>query len=340
MLKYETIERLPESLFYTRINNKPYKINVKAIDSIDNKVKPSDTKYVNSYLLFKPVNVLPSTNIVNTNRKNKTIIFSNLINKSETIIPEMNNDINGLVYKFSKDSSTIFSSKSIFVRNPEYVVNKDDELFNNNNSTLIFNMGKDVSDRNITVNKPNTDRKKKSYINIGLSKDDNSNGYLDPMVGSILNKSDSLSYGDLTYVMGSENIYNSLQNVKHNVKLISSIVKIPITRNLEIKHEKKSIFVYIEEFGLGNDNGGIGNLEITLEVYKLTEMRFKLPSGYLTGLNTNPIAYAEGDVLVVFTRELGEVILYTDKGSITIRTLPGMKINKRRIVGDEADIFA
>ena len=55
------------------------------------------------------------------------------------------------------------------------------------------------------------------------------------MVGSILNKSDSISYGDLTYVMGSENIYNSLQNVKHNVKLISSIVKIPITRNLEIK---------------------------------------------------------------------------------------------------------
>lgn len=247
MLKYETIERLPESLFYTRTNKKPYAINAKLIGT-DNKINPPDTNYKNSYLLFKTVNIPPSDNI------------------------------------------------------------------------------------------------KKSYINVRLLTDNNSNSnkYLEPNVNSILNKSDSMSYRDLTFVMGTENNYNSLQSVQHEVKLISSIVQIPITRNLEIKHNKKSISVYIKEFGLGTDSasGGVGNLEIKLEVYKLTEMRFKLPSGYLIGLNTNSIAYAEGDTLVVFTRELGEVTLFTDKGTIVIRTLPGMKINKRRILGDEADIFA
>ena len=248
MLKYETIERLPESLFYTRTNKKPYAINAKLIGT-DNNIKPSDTEYTNNYLLFKTVNKTPSDNII------------------------------------------------------------------------------------------------KSYINV-IDLTDNNNGnsskYLEPNLDYILNKSDSLSYGDLTYVMGTENNYNSLQIAPHEAKLISSIIQIPITRNLEIKHDKKSIAVYIKEFGLGTDSagGGVGNLEITLEVYKLTEMRFKLPTGYLTGLNTNSIAYAEGDTLVIFTREIGVVTLFTDKGTIIIRTLPGMKINKRRILGDEADIFA
>lgn len=342
MLRYETIERLQQSLFYSRKNRKSYSIKARQLKNNDT-LNINTIDYVGSIdknLMFKAYKKLIDTVFLNNSIKDGAIIDSYSTKLSGAFNPDMNIDNNILSYISGRDKSILFTNSNILVRNPEYMVEKDSDISADDNK-LFFNMKQDESNRSTILNKNNSlpiTTNKKSIIIIHTV-DMGDGAYLSPNMGTVLDKSDNLSLGDLSYVMGAENIMNSLQDIKRDIKKISSIIKIPLTQNIEIKHSQKQIRVFVKDYGLGGGTAGVGDLEITLEVYKLTEMRFKLPKGYLDGLTPNGVAHANGDVLVVFTRELGEVTLYTDKGSIKIRTLPGMKINKRRIIGEEADMF-
>lgn len=70
------------------------------------------------------------------------------------------------------------------------------------------------------------------------------------------------------------------------------------------------------------------DLDITLEVYRLSEYHFKFPSHYLDGLKPNPIARVDGNMLNIYTQEIGEEKLHTNYAVITVRTLPGLRTRK------------
>lgn len=342
MLRYETIERLQQSLFYSRKNHKSYSIKARQLKNNDT-LNIDTIDYIGSIdknLMFKAYKKLIDTVFLNNSIKDGAIIDSYSTKLSGAFNPDMNIDNNILSYVSGRDKSILFTNSNILVRNPEYMVEKDSDISADDNK-LFFSMKQDESNRSTVLNKNNSlpiSKTKKSIIIIHTV-DMGDGAYLSPNMGTVLDKTEYSSYDAITYVMGAENIMNSLQDIKRDIKKISSIIKIPLTQNIEIKHSQKQIRVFVKDYGLGGGTAGVGDLEITLEVYKLTEMRFKLPKGYLDGLTPNGVAHANGDVLVVFTRELGEVTLYTDKGSVKIRTLPGMKINKRRIIGEEADMF-
>lgn len=339
MLKYETIERLDQSLFYSRKNHKSYSIECRQFKS-DETLLANDVEYINKGLVFKSYKKPTDTVFLNGTINDNAVINSYIIKPTGEFNPDMVTSDDRLIYRFGRDNSGLFTNSRITVRNTEYIVEKDDVLTTNDIDTLSFNMEQEILNRSLVLNKNNTASgavTKTSNLRVNVI-EDNEN-YLYPVMNVGLGKHENISYDGLSYVMGVESDMNNLQELARDVKLITSIIKIPITRNMEIKHSQKHIRVYVKEFGLGGGTGGVGDLELTLEVYKLTEMKFKLPKGYLDGLLPNGIAHANDDVLIVFTRELGEVTLYTDKGTIKVRTLPGMRINKRRIIGEEADMF-
>ena len=139
----------------------------------------------------------------------------------------------------------------------------------------------------------------------------------------------------VTFTLGYSKGQNTLEVLKLTNPILLSGVRIPIETGLEVNLKRTSFKSFIKDGGIGNNGGsvGIGNLEMTLEVYRLCEYRFKFPKNYLRGLKTNSIAYAVQDTLIVHTWEIGEVILYTDAGTITVRSLPTMKVNKTRLKG-------
>lgn len=339
MLKYETIERLSQSLFYSRKNHKSYSIISRQLKN-DDSLSVNDIEYINKGLVFKTYNKPTGMAFLNAVIKDNPVINSYNIKSSGTFQPDMGTNDDRLVYRSERDKSTLFTNSRINVRDVEHIIEKDTVIFAKDDIPLSFNMEPEILNRSLVLNKKNSlysDANKISTLNVNLIGDNDK--YLYPSMNTNLDKSDNLSYDGLLFTMGVESDMNTLQDIKRDIKKISSIIRIPLTQNLEIKHSQKQIRVFVKDYGLGNGTGGVGDLEITLEVYKLTEMRFKLPKGYIDGLVPSGIAHAEDDTLVVFTRELGEVTLYTNKGSIKVRTLPGMKINKRRIVGEEADMF-
>ncbi len=111
-------------------------------------------------------------------------------------------------------------------------------------------------------------KKSQTTIRVELIRDEEK--YLDPNMGSYLGNT-TLKYGDLKYTMHKENSRNGLSLVSRNIDKIVVTIATPLTENLELIHHRKSIMVYIKDAGLGGGSGGVGELEMTLEVYKLTE---------------------------------------------------------------------
>lgn len=334
MLKFETIERLPESLLYSRQNKKEYSIICR--DLLDNKIlKEMLYQYDNGNLSFTAYKSAKDSVILNkpTRGRNALKVFE--IPTDDVLTPEMGFVNDRLTYHFDQEANKFFGSKSILIRRQENLFEKNTDITRQDNQSLSFKMIEPIRASDVSLKHAIT-KKSQTTIRVELIRDEEK--YLDPNMGSYLGNT-TLKYGDLKYTMHKENSRNGLSLVSRNIDKIVVTIATPFTENLELIHHRKSIMVYIKDAGLGGGSGGVGELEMTLEVYKLTEMRFKFPKGYLEGLTQNNVAYAENDLLVVFTREIGEITLYTDKGSIRIRTLPGMRINKRRLIGEEGDIF-
>lgn len=338
MLKFETIERLPESLLYSRQNKKEYSIICR--DLIDNKIlKEMLYQYDNGNLTFTAYKSAKDSVILNKPVRGRNVLKIFETPTDDALVPEMCFVNDRLIYHFGQDVNKFFGSKSILIRRQENLFEKNADITRQDHQALSFKMVEPIIDSDISLkhtNKISETERLQTTIRVELIRDEEK--YLDPNMGSYLGNA-TLKYGDLKYTMHKENSRNGLSLVSRNIDKIVVTIATPLTENLELIHHRKSIMVYIKDAGLGGGSGGVGELEMTLEVYKLTEMRFKFPKGYLEGLTQNNVAYAENDLLVVFTREIGEITLYTDKGSIRIRTLPGMRINKRRLIGEEGDIF-
>lgn len=99
-------------------------------------------------------------------------------------------------------------------------------------------------------------------------------------------------------------------------------------REMKLDHQPTTVEISVIDNGLGS--GALGNLEMTIEVQRLEEKKIKFPSGYLDGLQESSIATKEIDTLTIWSSDIGKTILYTDKGTINIVTLPGYKINKSK----------
>ena len=99
-------------------------------------------------------------------------------------------------------------------------------------------------------------------------------------------------------------------------------------REVKLNHQPTTVEISVIDNGLGS--GTLGNLEMTIEVQRLEEKKIKFPSGYLDGLQESSIATKEIDTLTIWSSDIGKTILYTDKGTINIVTMPGYKINKSK----------
>ena len=134
-------------------------------------------------------------------------------------------------------------------------------------------------------------------------------------------------------------IANTIQNVKyrpnvnvfHSPTIFSSEVSYKLTEGLGDTIKKtsfKSWFVKEVNPGIIHED-----LDITLEVYRLSEYRFNFPNYYLDGLSPNEIARVEGNTLIIFTHWIGEVMLHTNHAKIKVRTLPGLRSRKINLSG-------
>lgn len=101
-------------------------------------------------------------------------------------------------------------------------------------------------------------------------------------------------------------------------------------REMKLDHQPTTVEISVIDNGLGSGSGTLGNLEMTIEVQRLEEKKIKFPSGYLDGLQESSIATKEIDTLTIWSSDIGKTTLYTDKGTITIVTMPGYKINKSK----------
>ena len=80
------------------------------------------------------------------------------------------------------------------------------------------------------------------------------------------------------------------------------------------------------DIGTGG-NGGIGDLKIVLEVLRGKIYYFQFPDGYLQNMLPSGVATAlNKTTLKVRTQNYGDATLYTDKGEIILRTVPGLRI--------------
>lgn len=329
MLAYTTIERLPESVLYNRVSNSYIPACHKLVN--ENIIKDKIFKRQGNLLRISTIkNKQQSVVVVKSLREKK--YFKAIKNSLPvTYTPVMGNKDNKfLVYRFLKEPNVIYTKSRVNVIKNEVF---KPLLFNMDKNTLTFKMAKEDYPTDIYVK--HIRKNKKHSIRVEQLQ------YKETFQPTMIDHRHGLANvsNELTFKMSEPAVYNNLQLLPRTLNKIQIGIAIPLTSNMEIKHSMKSVMVYIKDAGQGGgDTGGVGDLEMTLEVYKLTEMRFTMPKNYLKGLKQNSVAYAEGDTLIVHTKELGEILLYTDKGSIRIRTLPGMRINKRRLIGTD-DIF-
>lgn len=122
------------------------------------------------------------------------------------------------------------------------------------------------------------------------------------------------------------------KNPIHSAKCFHSMVQTKIVEKDSDTIQTTKFSSWLKD-GKLDDVPPLGKMSISLEVYRLSEYKFKFPEHYLQGLKTNNIATADGDVLCVYTYHIGEQILYTDYGTITIRTLPGLRTRKPDLGG-------
>ena len=158
--------------------------------------------------------------------------------------------------------------------------------------------------------------------------------YIDPNESSILDKitkitsfqSTGLSF-QVNNMTGTQMLSIASKNPIHSAKCFHSMVQIKIVEKIPDTIRTSKFSSWLKD-GKLYDELSLGKMSISLEVYRLAEYKFKFPEHYLQGLKPNNIAIVDGDVLCVYTYHIGEQILYTDYGTITIRTLPGLRTRK------------
>ncbi|RTI48447.1 hypothetical protein C3I27_03275 [Campylobacter jejuni] len=119
---------------------------------------------------------------------------------------------------------------------------------------------------------------------------------------------------------------------------VESMTKVPPSLYAKIIKDKKENIVIGEnvselsasiiESNIGTGgNGGIGDLKIVLEVLRGKIYYFQFPDGYLQNMLPSGVATAlNKTTLKVRTENYGDVTLYTDKGEIVLRTVPGLRV--------------
>lgn len=324
MLAYTLINKYPNTLFYgterpgPMVSSRVYGYNIEVDENINGNAIKTDLSYT----------VMPfNKNSYVAKHYNKNIVKSFVI--SDTIYDyTANKSKDTLQFQMGSSNKELIGS----ARSYSYLKNKDDlkpleEEFNND--MLSFTMGsKNLNETKYLAYEHYIEGKKVDNLQM-VSFVRNSNDLLELYTpGTPYDENVS----EVSFTMGYETGWHGLQEI-HNPPIFYSSILIPITANLEVISKSSSFRSYIKDAGLGGGGTGIGNLEMELEVFRLCEYRFKFPKNYLTGLMQNNIAYAEGDVLVVHSWEIGQVTLYTDYGTIKINTVPGMRINKRRMAG-------
>lgn len=324
MLAYTLINKYPNTLFYgterpgPMVSSRVYGYNIEVDENTNGNAIRTDLSYT-----VTPFN----KNSYIANHYNKNIIKSFVISDT-TYDYTTNKSKDTLQFQMGSYNKELIGP----ARTYSYLKNEDNlkpivEEFNSD--TLVFTMG----------NKNLNETKSLVYEHyIGKNKVDNLE-----MRSAVLDSKNVLeiytpgtpydeNVSEVSFTMGYETGWHGLQEV-HNPPIFHSSLSIPITASLEVISKSSSFRSYIKDAGLGGSGTGIGNLEMELEVFRLCEYRFKFPKNYLNGLMQNNIAYAEGDVLIVHSWEIGQVTLYTDHGTIKINTVPGMRINKRRMAG-------
>ena len=158
--------------------------------------------------------------------------------------------------------------------------------------------------------------------------------YLDPNESSIADmmakKSSFQSTGisfQVDKMTGTQMLSIASKNPIHSAKCFHSMVQIKVVEKVPDTIQTTKFSSWLKD-GKLYDELSLGKMSISLEVYRLSEYKFKFPEHYLQGLKPNHIATADGDVLCVYTYHIGEQVLYTDYGTITIRTLPGLRTRK------------
>lgn len=324
MLAYTLINKYPNTLFYgterpgPMVSSRVYGYSIEVDENTNGNAIRTDLSYT-----VTPFN----KNSYVANHYNKNIIKSFVISDT-TYDYTTNKSKDTLQFQMASSNKGLIGP----ARTYSYLKNEDNlkpivEEFNSD--TLVFTMG----------NKNLNETKSLVYEHyIGKNKVDNLE-----MRSAVLDSKNVLeiytpgtpydeNVSEVSFTMGYETGWHGLQEV-HNPPIFHSSLSIPITASLEVISKSSSFRSYIKDAGLGGSGTGIGNLEMELEVFRLCEYRFKFPKNYLNGLMQNNIAYAEGDVLIVHSWEIGQVTLYTDHGTIKINTVPGMRINKRRMAG-------
>lgn len=321
MLAYTLINKYPNTLFYgterpcPMVSSRVYGYGIEVDENINGNAIRTDLSYT-----VTPFN----KNSYVANHYNKNIAKSFVI--SDTIYDyTTNKSKDTLQFQMGSSNKELIGS----ARTYSYLKNKDDlkpleEEFNSD--TLLFTMGnKNLNETKSLVYEHYIGRNKVDNLEMRSAVLDSKNVLEIYIPGTPYDEKIS----EVSFTMGYETGWHGLQEL-HNPPIFYSSILIPITANLEVISKSSSFRSYIKDAGLGGGTG-IGNLEMELEVFRLCEYRFKFPKNYLTGLMQNNIAYAEGDVLVVHSWEIGQVTLYTDYGTIKINTVPGMRINKRRM---------
>lgn len=138
-----------------------------------------------------------------------------------------------------------------------------------------------------------------------------------------------LGQGDLVFYVSEEGISPTTRVIpmRDTPSLYAKIIK--DKKESTIIGEKVSeLSASILESNIGNvGGGGIGELKIVLEVLKGKIYYFQFPDEYLKNMLPSGVATAlNKNTLRVRTESYGDVTLYTDKGEIVLRTVPGLRV--------------
>lgn len=135
-------------------------------------------------------------------------------------------------------------------------------------------------------------------------------------------------YLDVIPTNKTNDLVNSTIEINEPTHLHSSL-KLKITSDSKLVEGETSLRSSILESDIGGSGGGsgpdLGALRFTIEVFRLCEYDFEFPKNFLNGMASSDVATVNGDHLIVYTKEIGEVSMYSTRGQVTIRTLPGMK---------------
>ena len=311
MLQYSTIEQYPQLVFYNRSSES----NTMKSREDFGKFSPPDIKDHSSNMKISSFKRLDKNNKYFLHYYKLQASRSYKFNGPADVIPNQSYSC-GIKFTMGNKEGRVSVSKQL-PKAKEYLQPKmTDEPY-----VLSIIMGSKVDNTKLSLTR---EVNKLTTFSTGIIGDN--------LIPEVLEESIDV----LKYQMSNQTGYNNLLLLRvDDTPICYSYTKTELERNLKILSSTQSFKSYIIDSGDGEAGGGIGNLNMSIDVFRLCEFRFTFPSGYLDGLKPNNIAYRDGSTLVVHTWDIGVTTLYTDKGTITIRSLPGFKINPDRLTGFE-----